>query len=174
MTTEQREPWQYATKGFVNAKHKDEVTKGYGAWFSSLGAWNWFVTRTLGRPVDMGYTQPGMATARACMRDLLLRSKASKAVIVFELQERGVPHLHGLLECQRGVNGRVEERRDIELWGIARWKPYKVDGGAAAYVGKELITSTYMAKELTELYVFEDGPYLSKQLEGTKISKWRV
>lgn len=167
------EPWQYASKGFVNAKHKDAVTTEYGSWFSSLGAWNWFVTRTLGRPVDMGYTQAGLGTARTCLRDMLVRSDASRAIVVFELQERGVPHLHALLECQRGINARIEERRDFELWGIARWKPYHKDGGAAAYIGKQLGAVGYMAKELVEMYIFDSGPYSERDLSGKKLDRYR-
>lgn len=174
MTTERPDPWKYATKGFVNAEHKDDVTTEYGTWFGALGAWNWFVTRTLGRPVDMGYTQAGMAVARACLRDMLIRSEASRAIVVFELQERGVPHLHALLECQRGINARIEERRDFELWGIARWKPYHLGGGAPAYVGKTLGVGSYMSKEMTELYIVIGGPFNERELDGRKLERFRV
>ncbi len=148
---------------------KDDSGDAFGRWAEGLGPFQWFVTRTLGKPVDMGFTKVGLATARRCLRDLLIRTEATRCVAVFEMQEeRGVPHLHALLGGCRGIDGGVEGRRDMELWGIARWKVFKREAGAPAYLGK------YLAKDQVELYVGREGPYSMERLQGTTVGGLRV
>lgn len=160
------EPWQYASSATVRALHISEVRRSFGDWLESLGNWKWFITRTLGRPVDMGYTLPGRGTARDCLRDLLIRTEARRCVCVFEMQERGVPHLHALIDTGRGVNAGLEQERDFTKWGIARWKKYDHEAGAKYYLGK------YLTKDVTELYIMLDGPVTEKEVAGRKLDKY--
>ncbi len=125
-------PWIYASKGNLRAAHRKEGVDAFGKWVDGLADWKWFITRTLRDEVDMGFTQPGVAMARRCLRDLLVRTGATHFVCVFELQKRGVPHLHALLRNERATDGRVEQERDFNRYGIARWKPYN-KGLSAVY-----------------------------------------
>lgn len=155
--------WIYAKR------MKDEANDAFGQWLEGRGPWQWFVTRTLGKPVDMGYTKAGLGTARRCLRDLLVRTGAHRFVCVFEMQEdRGVPHLHALLGGCRGIDGNVEVKRDFELWGIARWKAFKRDAGAPAYLGK------YLSKDIVELYIGDSGPYGPDALKGPNLGGTKV
>lgn len=160
-------PWAYASSGNIRAEHRSEVVDAFGKWVDGLGDWQWFVTRTLGRPVDVGFTQPGAGTARRCLRDLLVRTRARRFVCVFEMQSRGVPHLHALLETASAISGGVEQERDYNKWGIARWKIFRRGAGASYYLGK------YLGKELIELYVGLDGPWSEGDLAGRKLAKLR-
>ncbi len=148
---------------------KDVSNEAFGDWVEGRGPWQWFVTRTLGTPVDMGCTKMGLGTARRCLRDLLIRSEAVRFVAVFEMQdERGVPHLHALLGGCRSIDGNVEGARDMSLWGIARWKAYKREAGAPAYLGK------YLAKDVVELYMGDTGPYDNSDLKGPTLGGLRL
>lgn len=141
----------------------------FGEWLEGLGPWQWFVTRTLGTPVDAGFTKVGVGTARQCLRDLLVRTRASRFACVFEMQQdRGVPHLHALLGGCRGIDGNIESLRDTELWGFSRWKAYKRGAGAPAYLGK------YLAKDIVEFYVGLEGPYELEKLKGTTVGGMRL
>lgn len=155
---------------WVHAKRmRNDSDNAFGEWLEGLGEWQWFVTRTMGMPVDMGFTKVGLATARRCLRDLLVRVQAKRFACVFEMQEeRGVPHLHALLGGCRGVDGNIEVRRDAELWGYARWKAYKRGAGAPAYLGK------YLGKDIVEFYVGLDGPYEAVSLKGNTLGGTRV
>ncbi len=160
-------PWIYASSGNLKVAHRMEVVDVFGKWVDGLCDWNWFVTRTLAGPLDMGFSQPGMGTARNCLRDLLVRTGCRRFVCVFELQQRGVPHLHALLETPGAINGGVEQARDFNKWGIARWKIYLRGAGASYYLGK------YLGKDMIELYVGLDGPYRAADLVGRKLDKLR-
>lgn len=83
-------------------------------------------------------------------------------------EERGVPHLHALLGGCRAIDGGVEVGRDFELFGIARWKVYKRNAGAAPYLGK------YLVKDVVELYMGDDGPYAVEALKGTTVGGTRL
>ncbi len=161
---------EQADTQWVYAKRmKDESNVAFGEWIESRGAYQWFVTRTHGKPVDMGFSKVGLGTARRCLRDLLLRTEATRFVAVFEMQEdRGVPHLHALLGGCRGIDGGVEVARDFQLWGIARWKVFKREAGAPAYLGK------YLAKDVVELYIGDSGPYTEDELKGATLGGLRV
>lgn len=161
------DPWKYADSGFVKANYRGELRNEFGDWIERLGDWDWFVTRTLGRPVDMGFTQPGRETARMCLRDLITRSEARRMVAVFEDQKRGVPHLHVLLETAKGLNGGVEQERDFQKWGIARWKVYRHEQGAKYYLGK------YLTKDVTEMYIMLDGPKGEREVAGKRLDRMR-
>ncbi len=147
----------------------DEGAAAFGEWIEGRGPYQWFVTRTLGKPVDLGFTKQGLGTARRCLRDLLVRSAAGRFACVFEMQEeRGVPHLHALLGGCRAIDGAIEVARDFELWGIARWKVFKREAGAPAYLGK------YLGKDVVELYIGDEGPYSTDDLKGPTLGGLRV
>ncbi len=160
-------PWIYASKGNLRGQHRGEYIDELGQWFDGLADWKWFITRTLGGETDMGFTQPGIGMARRCLRDLLVRTEATDIVAVFELQQRGVPHIHALVRNERATNGGLEQERDFNKYGIARWKAYRKGKGASYYLGK------YLGKEMIELYIGLDGPYSELQLEGRKLDKLR-
>lgn len=156
-----RPDWIYSKR------HKQPEERAFGDWIDKFADWQWFVTRTLGRPVDMGFTVAGAGVARHCLRDLLVRTEARTVACCFETQERGTYHLHALLAGCRGIDGGKEGLRDFEKWGISRWKAYKRGGGASSYLGK------YLTKAEIELYISDKGPWNEKQLEGNKLSKLR-
>ncbi len=160
-------PWIYASSGNLRAKHRGEYIDSLGEWFDSLGEWSWFTTRSLADRVDIGFTQPGVGTARHCLRDLIVRTAARRFICVFEMQKRGVPHLHALLETAQPIDGGVEQNRDFNKWGIARWKIYRRGKGAAYYLGK------YLGKEMIELYIGLEGPYSEEDVKGRKLEKLR-
>lgn len=155
---------------WIHAKRmKDESNDAFGRWIEGRGPWQWFVTRTLGKPVDMGFTRQGLGTARRCLRDLLTRTQATRVACVFEMQEdRGVPHLHALLGGCKAIDGNVEVSRDFSLWGIARWKAFKREAGAPAYLGK------YLAKDVVELYIGDNGPWEDVDLKGPTLGGLKV
>ncbi len=160
------EAWIHASAGSVR-RNNDEYRNAMGDWIGQLGNWTLFVTRTLGdQSVSEG--EPSVATARSCLRELLLRSEARKFACVFELQKRGVYHLHALLETAKPFRLFDEQERDMRLWGISRWKVFTPGGGAPGYIGK------YLTKAAVEMYVGLDGPYTEGRLKGTHIGNTRV
>ncbi len=159
-------PWLYASGGSVRRDH-DEYKSAMGEWIDGLGDWTLFVTRTLGEQ-SVVEGEPSAGTARRCLRDLLVRSQARKFVCVFELQKRGVPHLHALLETSAAFRLYDEQERDYRIWGLARWKVFTGGGGAPGYVGK------YLAKDAVEMYVGLDGPYGKERLKGKDVGGTRV
>ncbi len=147
------EPWRYASVGDSRREY-DEYGNEFGDWIASLANWNWFVTCTLSSDIlSKGFTEPGLGTARACLRELLVLSCAREFVCVFELQARGVPHLHALLGGCPAINGGVAQEHFYRNYGISRWKIYQPGGKAPKYLGK------YLQKEIIELYIGTDGPY---------------
>lgn len=165
------EAWVYASPQAVRAEYSGDggVKDAFGKWIEGLGSWNWFVTRTLSdRQATGRFTRPGLATARACLRELVEVSGARRFVCVFELQKRGVPHLHALLECDDAISGGRAEASDFRRWGIARWKVYSEGAGAARYLGK------YLVKDITELYIGLNGPYDGSRLKGTTVGGTRL
>ncbi len=72
---------------------------------------------------------------------------------MFEMQRRGVPHLHALLGGCPAINGGVAQEHFFRNYGISRWKVYQPGGSAPKYIGK------YLQKEMIELYIGLDGPY---------------
>ncbi len=160
-------PWIYASKGNLRSRHRGEYIDELGQWFDGLADWKWFITRSLRDEVTMGFTQPGIGMARRCLRDLIVRTGATQFICVFELQKRGVPHLHALVRNERSTNGGLEQERDFNKFGIARWKAYRKGKGAAYYLGK------YLGKEMIELYIGLDGPYDEADVKGRKLDKLR-
>ncbi len=148
---------------------KAEAHESFGAWIERIGPWQWFVTRTHGNEVDMGFSKPGVGLSRRCLRDLIVRTEATRVVAVFEMQEdRGVPHLHALLGGCRAIDGGIEVTRDFRMWGIARWKVFKREAGAPAYLGK------YLSKDVVEMYIGLEGPYKMADLKGVTLGGLRV
>ncbi len=147
-------PWQYASVGDSRREY-DEYGNEIGEWFGQLSEWHWFVTCTLARDhLSKGFSAPGVATARACLRELIVRSAARSFLCVFELQRDGVPHLHALLGGCAAIDGGVAQEHFFRAYGISRWKIYKPGGAAPRYIGK------YLQKEMIELYIGLDGPYV--------------
>ncbi len=147
------DPWRYATVGDSRRSY-DDYGNEFGEWIASLAAWNWFVTCTLAnKHLSKGFSEPGLGTARACLRELIVLSKAREFLCVFELQKRGVPHLHALLGGCPAINGGVAQEHFKRAFGISRWKVYQPGGAAPKYLGK------YLQKEVIELYLGTDGPY---------------
>jgi len=166
------EPWKYASGAAVKAEYSSDggVKDEFGAWIEDMAEWRWFVTRTLrDGNTSSGFTKPGFGVARACLRDLVIKTEARSFVCVFEMQrERGVPHLHALLAGTRAINGGVEQERDYASWGMARYRIYSEGGGASRYLGK------YLTKDISELYIGHGGPFTKKQLEGTTVGGTRI
>lgn len=147
------QPWQYASVGDSRREY-DEYGAEIGEWFSRLAEWQWFVTLTLGRAkLSKSFDRPGVGTARACLRELLVMSRCTGFLCVFELHKSGVPHLHALLAGCSAINGGVANAHFYGAYGISRWKIYRESGGASKYVGK------YLAKEMIELYIGLKGPW---------------
>jgi len=147
------EPWKYASVG-DNRREYDEYGNSMGEFISKLASWNWFVTCTLANDhLSKGFSEPGVGTARACLRELIVRSCARSFICVFELQKRGVPHLHSLLAGCPAINGGVAQEFFFKAYGISRWKIYQPGGAAPKYIGK------YLQKEMIELYIGFEGPY---------------
>ncbi len=161
------EPWVYASRGNIRGNHRGDYVDTLGKWFDGMADWKWFVTRTLADKVSMGFTQPGIGMARGCLRDLIVRTEATDFICVFELQGRGVPHLHALIRNARATHGGIEQERDFNKFGIARWKAYKRGRGAAYYLGK------YLGKEMIELYIGSGGPWKEADVRGRKLDKLR-
>ena len=146
-------PWRYATVG-DSRRNYDEYGDAMGDWIASLARWNWFVTCTLANDnLSKGFSEPGLATARACLRELAVLSQCESFLCVFELQKRGVPHLHALLAGCPAINGGVAQEHFFRNYGISRWKIYQPGGAAPKYLGK------YLQKEVIELYFGYEGPY---------------
>ncbi len=153
-------PWRYTTVGDSRREY-DEYGNSMGEWLSAMADWNWFVTCTLANDIlSKGFSEPGVGTARACLRELLVLSGARFFVCVFELQARGVPHLHALLGGCPAINGGVAQEHFFRSYGISRWKVYQPGGKAPKYLGK------YLQKEMIELYIGLDGPY---EMEDFKV-----
>ncbi len=147
------EPWRYASAGDARRSY-DDYGNEFGEWCANLADWNWFVTCTLAdKNLSRGFTEPGLGTARACLRELVVRSRAGQFICVFELQKRGVPHLHALLGGCPAINGSDAQQYFELAFGISRWKVYQPGGEAPKYLGK------YLQKEIIELYVGLTGPY---------------
>ncbi len=171
-STRKVSPWLYASPHALVAMHQEKegsAVEAFGKWVAGLANWSWFVTRTLAdKNLTTAFTAPGLGTARRCLRDLLVWSQCQQFVCVFELQRRGVPHLHALLGASKGIRGDQAQSRDAGLWGFSKWVVYREGGGAAAYLGK------YLGKEIVELYVGLDGPYSQRRLKGTTLGGLRV
>ncbi len=163
------EPWLYASVKAARIAAKDSEENEFAGWIMGFGPYDWFVTRTLDREkTGPGFTKPGLGTARACLRQLLVYSSAKRFACVFELHADGVPHLHALLGGCRAINGAVAKRDDNQLWGWSKWLAFKQGGGAPRYLGK------YLGKDFTELYVGKSGPYSIARLGGTTVGGLRV
>ena len=167
--TEGRSAWLYAGSKAARIADKDSEENEFAGWIMGFGPYEWFVTRTLDRErVQSGFTKPGLGTARNCLRQLLVYSQAKRFACVFEVQPDGVPHLHALVGGCRAIRGDVAERDDAQLWGWAKWKAFKVSGGAPRYLGK------YLGKDFTELYIGRTGPWSIGQLGGSTVGALRV
>ncbi len=163
------DPWLYASGKAARIAAKDSAENEFARWIMGFGPYEWFVTRTLDRErVQSGFTQPGLGTARTCLRQLLVYTQAKRVACVFELHDDGVPHLHAVIGGCRGINGAVAKRDDEQLWGWSKWLPFKATGGAPRYLGK------YLGKDFTELYVGRDGPWSIVQLSGSTLGGLRV
>ncbi len=154
--------------GWAYAKRANEpVSEAFGEWIEGLAEWRWFVTRSLGDEQcaeywrrrqfgrtegNRGFSKSGLSTARWCLLDLLERTECKRYAAVFEMQERGIPHVHALLADVRAIDGGVEKERDYRKWGLARWKKYIQGAGASTYLGK------YLAKDIIELYIGDCRP----------------
>ncbi len=161
--------WVYAPSKAARIAVKDSEENEFAGWIMGFGPYQWFVTRTLDREkTGSGFTKPGLGTARACLRQLLVYSSAKRFACVFELHADGVPHLHALVGGCRAIQGDRAERDDNDLWGWSRWKAFKASGGAPRYLGK------YLGKDFTELYVGVQGPYAVGDLEGSTLGGLRV
>ncbi len=148
------EPWRYASLGDGRREY-DEYGNAIGDWFAKLADWQWFVTLTLGRAkLSKTFDRPGVGTARACLREVLVLSRCTSILCVFELHDSGVPHLHCLLGGCPAINGGVANEHFYGAYGISRWKIYRDGGAAPKYIGK------YLAKEMIELYIGLDGPWM--------------
>ncbi len=146
-------PWRFASKSDSRREY-DEYGNEMGEWISHLADWTWFVTCTLANEhLSKGFSEPGLGTARACLRELVVLSGARQFICVFELQRRGVPHLHALLASCPAIDGGVAQTYFEDCYGFSRWKAYQPGGQAPKYIGK------YLQKEMIELYVGLDGPW---------------
>ncbi len=153
-------PWAYASHG-DSRRNDDDYGNAIGQWFTGFAEWQWFVTLTLGRAkLSKTFDRPGVGTARSCLRELLVLSRAAAFLCVFELHKSGVPHLHALLAGCPPINGRYAAEHFYGGYGISRWKIYQPGGAAPKYLGK------YLAKEAIELYIGLKGPYDMEQFKN--------
>ncbi len=172
---EELRTWIHASSGDIRREY-DEYRADIGEWFEGLGNWRWFVTCTLDTSrVHAGFTLPGIGSARAALRALLVHSAAKQFICVFERTKQGIPHLHALLgECGAIDAGAAQEHM-FKVSGMARFKVYAEGGGAAGYIGK------YLAKEMIELYIGLEGPWKEEDFKvytggltkkGTRRFEW--
>lgn len=154
---------------YADRRDRGEYAESFGKWISGVAEWQWFVTVTLD-PVKVNgrFDKPGMGTARWALRELLVRSRAKSVVCVFELQRSGVPHLHALLAGCPAIHGGVAMEWFDENFGMNRWKVFKQDAGAPAYIGK------YLAKDVVELYVGTQGPWTMGHFKEYPGGAWSV
>lgn len=145
-------PWRHSSVA-DSRRDYDEYGNEVGEWLGHLADWQWFVTCTLRDPTSGRFDQAGSGQARACLRALLVESKCSSYVCVFELQRRGATHLHALLAGCPGIAAGVANDYFFERFGISRWKVFKPDGAAPKYIGK------YLTKDVVEMYIQSSGPY---------------
>ncbi len=161
--------WLYAGSKAARIADKASSENEFARWLMGYGPYEWFVTRTLDRArVQSGFSQPGLGTARNCLRQLLVYSQAKRFVGVFELHGDGVPHLHAILGGCRAIRGDVAQLDDEQLWGWSKWKAFKSGGGAPRYLGK------YLGKDFTELYIGTGGPWGVDDLRGSTVGGLRV
>lgn len=103
------------------------------------GQWSYFATLTFQNQKTTA------AGARACLKRFLNRVPRALAPAILlwgmENQKRGTPHFHVLwanyLSMQPG-DWRFLKELWHESYGIARFFPYRINLGAAYYVGKYL------------------------------------
>jgi hypothetical protein len=119
-----------------------------------MASWDWFATLTFRDPQNPKYpnwTRIGWRYAQRALttlNDELIRLEESQNpvwVACMELQDRGVPHWHGLF-----ANTGHERRMDwVDWWfdhfGIARILPYQAELGARYYLGK------YLTKQVADI-----------------------
>ncbi len=162
-------PWRYASSGETRREGTEE-SRAFGEWAENMARWQWFVTLTLDdKHVTMGFTKPGLGSARRALRALILRTGAKQFLAVFEMQEsRGVPHVHALLAGCPAIIGSEAQKWFDYRYGFSRWKVFKENSGAPGYLGK------YLAKELVEMYVGLEGPYDDNKLKGASLGGTRV
>ncbi len=159
--------WRYASVGDTR-RDGSAYGEAVGRWLGDYAAWQWFVTLTLGRDVDDGFSQPGVGTARRALRSLLVLSRATAVVAVFEQHRDGVPHVHALLGGCAAINGRTAEDYFRKAHGLARWKIFDHHGNAPKYIGK------YLTKAAVEMYMSKEGPWEYEKLRGTTMGGLRV
>jgi len=128
-----------------------DLRQAWGDWISGLASWEWFVTMTFRDPMVGGtWTKPGWGYAKRAWREFVATIQPPLGnvgwVRCFEMQqERGVPHIHALVENVNGIR-----RMDMVDWcfknyGIARILPYNPNLGAGYYLCK------YLTKELADV-----------------------
>jgi len=152
MRSEGAEPWKYASVGDSRRSY-DAYGDAIGDWLSGIADWQWFVTCSLRDPASGRFDKAGSGQARACLRALLVESKCSTYVCVFELQDRGATHLHALLGGCPGIVASVAAEFFWKKFGSSRWKVFSRGGSAPKYIGK------YLGKDIVEMYIADDGPY---------------
>jgi len=158
--------WLHAAPKAV--ARQDEMAVAFTAWVNAMGDWQWFITLTLDRELDMGFTKPGVAAARDALRAAVVHSRATRFVAVFERHLDGVPHVHAVLGGCGAVNGAAAEHWLARKHGHSRWKILLEKGGAIGYIGK------YLYKAVVELFVGTKGPYANKDLRGNDFGGTRV
>ncbi len=152
------EHWKYATAGDSRRSY-DDYGNAIGQWIADQGDWQWFVTCTLRDPKSGPFDKAGSGQARNCLRNLLVETRASDFVCVFELQTRGATHLHALLGGCPAIVAQVAHQFFFERFGISRWKVYSPEGGAPKYLGK------YLMKDVVEMYIGHGGPYVMEDFK---------
>jgi len=138
--------------GTMYANRVDELAgrQAFAEWLapaSDLGSgrtwtYDYYATLTLADPRGehrLGYNKPGMGAAKLALRNLRRIFDSNTGVAVFEMQRnRGVPHVHALIESQAIVDTRWMNEWFWDRHGMTRIEPYDASLGAVYYLGKYL------------------------------------
>lgn len=160
------------------------ISEAFGEWLDNMASWDWYATLTFrdpqspiitrhtldgilcpGRSYQVekfpGWSRAGWKYARNALNNLnssLINFPDGSNptwVACMELQQRGVPHWHGLF-ANMGDTRRMDW---VDWWyehyGIARILPYERQLGARYYLGK------YLSKQVADIRV---SPALAVQL----------
>ena len=124
-----------------------DVKAAWGRFLTGLDQWDWFVTLTFRDPPEncRGWNRAGFATAKRAWREFCDLVGSDRWVRVFELQRRGVPHVHALVAGVGGLRRDEVWGECFRRWGISRILPYDRRRGAGWYLAK------YVVKEIVDV-----------------------
>jgi len=146
------------------ANTTEEICQEFGHWIDGMTEWDWYATFTFRDPADPRFPNWTKVGWKSAHNALVTWHNALCGeldyinpvwIACMELQQRGVPHWHLLVD-----NVSDQRRMDwVDWWyehyGIARILPYDRELGARYYLGK------YLTKQVGDMRF---SPALEAQL----------